>query len=197
MAPTPGAVINSRTRPSSRARERRRFSSFCHCSKSVLRAASNASATVDSVVWVATSSRIRPGKVSLCRRADLRPEATQHPAQAHLDIMVLGLQQLAGCQQRSDFLRWERFAVHRTEPAEPHQLGDATRILSIGLDRHCLECVPDVPGLEQLDGQSRMPAYSHCDSGPASSPIRVTANLSCGTIRSGSRARWPPSPRAR
>src|SRR6267378_4687977 len=63
MVTPPGAVISRRTRPSSRARDRRRFSSFCHCSKSVLRAASSASTSVDSVVWPATSSRIRPGKV--------------------------------------------------------------------------------------------------------------------------------------
>ena len=39
-----------------------------------------------------------------CRGADLQPEATQHPTQAHLDIMVLGLQQLARRQQRPYFL---------------------------------------------------------------------------------------------
>jgi hypothetical protein len=54
----------------------------------------------------------------------------------------------------------------------------AACILAVGLDRHCLERVPDVPGLEQFDRQPRfrMPAYSHCDSGPASSPICVTSS---------------------
>jgi hypothetical protein len=47
--------------------------------------------------------------------------------------------------------------VHRSEPAEPHQLGDAARVFAIGLDRHRLEGVPDVPGLEQFDRQSRFP----------------------------------------
>jgi hypothetical protein len=28
--------------------------------------------------------------------------------------------------------------VHRAEPAEPHQLGDSTRVFAIGLDRHPL-----------------------------------------------------------
>jgi hypothetical protein len=96
-------------------------------------------------------------KGSRCRRADLQPKAAQHPAQAHLDVMVLGLQQLTRRQQRSHFLRRQRLAVHRTEPAEPHQLGDAARVLPIGLDRHRLECVSHVPGLEQFDRQSRIP----------------------------------------
>jgi hypothetical protein len=47
--------------------------------------------------------------------------------------------------------------MHRTEPAQPHQLGNATRVLPIGLDRHRLECVPDMLGLEQFDRQSRIP----------------------------------------
>ena len=91
------------------------------------------------------------------RRADLQPEAAQHPAQAHLDVMVLGLQQLARRQQRSHFLRRQRLAVHRAEPAEPHQLGNAARVLAVGLDRHRLVGVPHVPGPEQFDRQSRFP----------------------------------------
>ncbi len=35
------------------------------------------------------------------RRADLQPEAAEHAAQAHLDVIVFGLQQLACRQQRS------------------------------------------------------------------------------------------------
>jgi len=35
------------------------------------------------------------GKGSRCRRTDLQPKAAQNPTQAHLDIMVLGLQQFA------------------------------------------------------------------------------------------------------
>jgi hypothetical protein len=49
---TPGVVIKSRARLSSRARDRA-FSSFWHRSKSVLRAASSASEIVDSVGWPA------------------------------------------------------------------------------------------------------------------------------------------------
>ena len=47
-----------------------------------------------------------------------------------------------------------------------------------GITPVCFECIPHVPGLEQLDGQSRsrMPACSHFDSGPASSPIPLTAS---------------------
>jgi hypothetical protein len=46
-------VIKSRARLSSRARDRGRFSSFWHRSKSELRAASSASEIVDSVGWPA------------------------------------------------------------------------------------------------------------------------------------------------
>jgi hypothetical protein len=59
----------------------------------VPRAASSASAIVDSV-WPATSSRMLFGKMRCCR-TDLQPKAAQHSAQAHLDVMVLGLQQFA------------------------------------------------------------------------------------------------------
>ena len=54
--------------------------------------------------------------------------------------------------------------------AEPHQLGDAARVLAIGLDRHRLECVPDGRVSSNSTGNpaSRMPAYNHCDSGLAS-----------------------------
>jgi len=50
---TPGVVIKSRARLSSRARDLGRFSSFWHCSKSVLRAASSPSEISDSFGWPA------------------------------------------------------------------------------------------------------------------------------------------------
>ena len=63
--------------------------------------------------------------------ADLQAEAAQDAAQAHLDIVQLGLQQLARRQQGAHLLRRQRLAVHRPEPAEPHQLRDAARILAV------------------------------------------------------------------
>ena len=47
--------------------------------------------------------------------------------------------------------------MHRTKPAQPHQLGDAASVIAIGLYWHCFECVPNVPSLEQFDCQSRLP----------------------------------------
>jgi hypothetical protein len=90
-------------------------------------------------------------------RADLQPKAAQHPAQAHLDVMVLALQKFACRQQGPHLLRRQRLAVNRAEPAEPHELSDAARILAIRLDRHRLERVPDVPSFEQLDRQACVP----------------------------------------
>ena len=139
------------------------------------------------------------GESSRCRRPDLQSKASQYAAQAHLDVMVLTLQQLARRQQRPYLLRRQGFAVHRAEPAEPHQLSDAACILAVGLDRHCLERVPDVPGLEQFDRQPRFPHACiqplRQRSGLQSDPRHSSPRLP--NHRSGSRARWPPWPRAR
>src|SRR3954464_9774865 len=65
-----------------------------------------------------------PAREGLGRgRPDLRAKAAQHAPQAHLDIMALGLQKLAGGQKRANLLGRERLAVHRPEPAQAHQLG--------------------------------------------------------------------------
>jgi hypothetical protein len=45
----------------------------------------------------------------------------------------------------------QRLAVNREEPAKPHKLGYTASILAIGLHRHRLERVPDVPCLQQFD----------------------------------------------
>jgi hypothetical protein len=72
--------------------------------------------------------------------------------------MGLALQQLARRQKRSHFLRRQRLAMHRAEPAEPHQLSDTARVLAVGFDRHRLEGSPHVPGLEQFNWQ---PGIAH------------------------------------
>src|SRR4051794_14431765 len=89
--------------------------------------------------------------------------------------MALGLQKLAGGQKGPHLLGWERLAMHRAKPAQAHQLSDAAGVLPIGLDRHGLERGAHMARLEQLDRQASAfrPAKSHCDSGPASRPIRA------------------------
>ena len=83
------------------------------------------------------------------RRPHLQPEAAQHPAQAHLHVKPLALQQLARRQQRPRLLRRNRLAVHRPEPAQPHQLRDPARVLAVRLHRHRLERRPHMPRLQQ------------------------------------------------
>ena len=69
----PGVVIKSRSRLSSRARDRGRFSSFWHRSKSVLRTASSASEIVDSVGWPAPQT----AQAGLGDTADVGPDSTR------------------------------------------------------------------------------------------------------------------------
>ena len=118
---------------------------------------------------------------SLARFADLQPKATQDAAQAHLNIMALRLHQLARRQQRARLLRRQRLAMHRTKPTKPHQLRNAARVLAVGLHRHRLECSRAHAGSPAAPPQAprpASPAYSHCDNGPASSPIRVSSSPS-------------------
>ena len=85
---------------------------------------------------------------------DLQAKAPQHAPQAHLDIMALGLQELAGGQKGPDLLGGQRLAVHGAKPAQPHQLGDAAGVLTIRLDRHGLERRADMARLEQFHRQA-------------------------------------------
>jgi hypothetical protein len=55
-------------------------------------------------------------------------EAPQNAAQAQPDIMKLCLQQFARGEQRARLLRGHGLAMHRAEPAEPHQLRDPARV---------------------------------------------------------------------
>ena len=55
------------------------------------------------------------------------------------------------------FLRLDRLAMHRPEPAQPHQLRDPARVVAVPLHRHRLERLTHVPRLQQLDRQTRFP----------------------------------------
>jgi len=88
------------------------------------------------------------GKAPLRRVADLQPEAAQNTTQAVLDVLKLRLHELARGKHCACLLRPDRFAMYRPEPAQPHQLGNPARIVTIGLHRHRLECVTYVPGLQ-------------------------------------------------
>src|SRR5215475_3288093 len=81
-------------------------------------------------------------------RPDLEPKATQNATQAHLNIVKFYLHQLARCEQRPRLLRCERLAMHRAEPAQPHQLRDSARVITVGLHRHRLERVAHVACLQ-------------------------------------------------
>src|SRR3954452_23612193 len=95
-----------------------------------------------------------PAREGLGRgRPNLQAKAAQHAPQAHLDIMALGLQKLAGGQKRANLLGRERLAVHRPEPAQAHQLGNAAGVLAISLHRHGLEGSAHVTRLEQFHGK--------------------------------------------
>jgi hypothetical protein len=53
-------------------------------------------------------------------------------------------------------------------------LCDAPRVLAVSLHRHELESIAHVPGFQQFDRQTcLLPAYSHCESGPAFNPIHA------------------------
>ena len=119
-----------------------------------------------------------PGREpALAHLADLQPEAAQDAADAQLDVQQLALQELAPDQQRPDLLGRRRLAVHRPEPAHPQAAGRCRA-------RPCGRSSPPSPTAPPSPVASRAapprtrpavrPACSHCDSGPASSPIRVT-----------------------
>src|SRR3954449_1923095 len=108
-------------------------------------------------------------------RPNLQAKATQDPSQAHLQVMPLALNQLACGQHRAQLLGPQRLAVHRAEPAQPHQLRNAAGVLAVGFTGIALNASRTwrVSSSSTASPASRMPAYSHCDSGPASRPIRA------------------------
>src|SRR6202043_1937684 len=120
------------------------------------------------------------GKTSRGGLPDLQAEPAQDTAQAHLDVVKLRLHQLARGEHRTRLLRTHRLAMYRTEPAHPDQFGDPVRVLAVRLHRHRLEGIAHVPRLQKLDRKPRFPhrPNNHCDSGPASNPIRSTSKPS-------------------
>ena len=157
MGPTPGVVIIRRTRSSSRACCRTRFSNPFNSRSRPACAASSAFAMIASVGWPSTSSWTRAKAVRV-RRSNFQPEATQYAAQAHLDVEQLRLHQLARGQKRAHFLRRHRLAMNRTEPTQPHQLRDSARVITVALDRHRLEGVMHMTGLQQFHRQAFFPS---------------------------------------
>ena len=85
---------------------------------------------------------------------DLQTEAAEDTAKAHLDIMKLGLHQLARRQHCLYLLCWQRSAIHRSKPAKTHQLGNAACVLLVGLDRHRFEGIAHVTCLKQVDDKA-------------------------------------------
>src|ERR1700688_5236967 len=83
--------------------------------------------------------------------ADLEPKTAQNPAQTVLDVVQLRLNELARREHRPQLLRTERLAMHRPEPAQPHQLRNPPRIVAVALDRHGLERIAHVSRLQQLN----------------------------------------------
>ncbi len=88
--------------------------------------------------------------------ADLQTKAPQYTAQAVLEVAQLRLQQLACRQNSARFLGFDRLAVHRPEPAQPHQLRDPAGVIAVRLHRHRFECVANMPRLQKLNRKTRL-----------------------------------------
>src|SRR4051812_8825422 len=123
-----------------------------------------------------------PGrKTPLAHLADLQPEAAQNAADAELHIAQLALQELAPDQRRartswaSADLQWTgRNQPMRSSWAMPR--ASLRSVLTIIADSAALPC--RVSSSPVPNPASLSPACSHCDRGPASSPMRVTGTLS-------------------
>jgi hypothetical protein len=74
-----------------------------------------------------------------------------------LHVAKLRLHQLARREHGPHLLRRDRLAMHRPEPAEPHQLRDPARVVAVALHRPRLKCIMNVPGLQKLNRQARFP----------------------------------------
>src|SRR5262249_24908207 len=86
-------------------------------------------------------------------------------------------------------------AMHRTEPAQPHQFGNLTGILAIGLHRHDLERIAHRTASLKARLHSRASASPHEAIATAPRPPTRSASSSPPAIqtrRSRPRARSPP-----
>ena len=200
-APTPGTVISRRQTASARTmRQHRAGAGAWYSVRNASRARSIGS--IDPLQHRLAGDQLADPRrePALAHLADLQPEAAQNAPDAQLDVQQLALQQLAPDQQRPDLLGWRRLAVHRPEPAHPQQLGDAARVLAVGLDHHRRQRRLHVPGLQQhrlKPGRRQagmqplrqrpglQPDPGHRSAEPAEEP------------RPAPPARSPPSPRAR
>ncbi|MBC9033939.1 hypothetical protein IAG41_16235 [Sphingomonas sp. JC676] len=101
-----------------------------------------------------TDTRLEPG---IANHADLQAEVAQRAAQIGIDIKHLALNQLARGQQHPLLLARQSLDVHRLEQADTHHLGDAARIVPVGLvDLLRLQQRLHVPGLNADHGQARI-----------------------------------------
>jgi hypothetical protein len=76
-------------------------------------------------------------------------------------------------QQHSQFLTAERLYMHRTVQSHPDHLSDAACVVAVGLVDLRLQHRLHVARLDTELPASARALKSHCDSGPASSPIRL------------------------
>src|SRR5215213_1874794 len=107
--------------------------------------------------------------------------------------MALGLQELARGQKRPHLLGRQRLAVHRAEPAQAHQLGDAAGVGAIGFDRHGFEGRADMARLKQFH---RQPGRLQASKEPLRQRPGLQADARHGWVLSGlAPPPWPKPPR--
>src|SRR3954471_17636887 len=163
-APTPGTVISRRQTASSRtiastarcrAWDSRRHASRASSIGSVHRPA-HRRAGLGHRLGAPLQRRLARAQLADPRReppladvAELEPEAAQDAADAEPDVHELALEQLTPDQQRPDLLRRRRLAVDGAVPAHAQELGDAARVLAVGLHDHRRQRRLDLPGLQQ------------------------------------------------
>jgi hypothetical protein len=133
--PTPGIVINRLHTSSFRAICPSRRSSKAFCFLIMFRASSKGSIANRSSGASASNVSTLAANVHRCTAPSLRPCTFNSPRIGCLDrrhvIGKLPTRDQRGSQQ----LRSLAFDVHRPEVAEPHHLGDATRVAAVGLVR--------------------------------------------------------------
>src|SRR5947207_927845 len=113
--------------------------------------------------------------------ADLQAEAAQDSPNAQFHVQQPSEKLLARNQQRPDLLRSDRFGVYRPEPSHPDQLckpacASLRSVFTVIADKAAFTC--RVSSRTASNPARISPACSHCDNGPASSPISFTGKPS-------------------
>ena len=149
MTPTPGADIRSPARELSRAKPTSRFSIPFSWAISVARAVSSASATARSVGWPSTNSRTRASNsAELSGRSSARSRggcrAGPSPCRCACSAPTCAWSAGRATPARATTCS----GPDGTSPS--HELRNAAGVLPIGLDRHGLEGIANVPRLQQL-----------------------------------------------